>query len=38
MSQKEENDLYVSKSLTAPGSFTNGVEGPAVDIAGIYML
>ncbi len=34
MSQKEENDLYVSKSLTAPGSFTNGVEGPAVDIAG----
>jgi gluconolactonase len=33
-SQKEENDLFVSKLLTAPGSFTNGVEGPAVDKAG----
>lgn len=34
LSQKEENDLFVSKLLTAPGSFTNGVEGPAVDKAG----
>jgi len=34
ISQKEENDLYVSKPLTAPWSFTNGVEGPAVDKSG----
>ena len=34
LSLKEENDLFVSKLLTAPGSFTNGVEGPAVDKAG----
>lgn len=31
VAQKTEIDLFVSKTLTAPGSFTSGVEGPAVD-------
>jgi len=30
----EEEDLYVARHFTDPGTFTSGVEGPAVDING----
>ena len=29
-----DEELYVSRSLTEPGTFTNGAEGPACDIEG----
>lgn len=32
--QQDQEPLFVSKQFTAPGSFTAGVEGPAVDAAG----
>ncbi len=32
--QTAEADLFVSRAFTAPGGFTSGIEGPAVDAQG----